>query len=662
MFFRILFFLTALFVAGCSTQPVTTLCCGAYTMAYDKATGYARIYYNDTLLFDKLHAEYRMDNVIISSLSYTSRKAEILPATDPEGNFIFEIKHTAKGLPDMLQRFYFSPSNPYILTEIELHSDTAISSNYMAPVIACTSSKSSDKMLFIPFDNDKWIQFDLLPAGNGTSYEVTALFSPDTRAGKVVGSVEHDCWKSAVQTEKLDQKRLLLKCFGGITSSLTRDTLPHGKLTGNILQSPKILLGGFSDWRRGMEIFAQANRQECPGPTWEKEIPFGWNSWGSIQQKINLENATEVSDFFKKELQATTLKETPIYIGLDSYWDNFSDEELAQFVAHCQKNGQEAGIYWAPFVDWARNPRRIVEGSDTPYADTYLYAHGQPQELDGAWAVDPTHPAIKKRMDFYINRFKKAGFSYIKIDFLTHGALEADSHADSTVTTGIQAYNAGMRYLTELLGDDFYITMAISPLFPANYAHSRRIACDAFASIADTEYTLNGLSFGWWLGHCYAFNDPDHLVLQKNGESEGENRARITSGVITGILMSGDDVSQKGSLLTKERVKRFFADRQIIALARKRLSFYPVYGYLPSEGRRAERIFISSDQDSVYLAVFNFDKEQQTIKLPISDLELPAGERFRFDELWRQESGLISNDTLSFHLPGKDAAIFRIIR
>ena len=126
--------------------------------------------------------------------------------------------------------------------------------------------------------------------------------------------------------------------------------------------------------------------------------------------------------------------------------------------------------------------------------------------------------------------------------------------------------------------------------------------------------------------------------------------------------MSGDDVSQKGSLLTKERVKRFFADRQIIALARKRLSFYPVYGYLPSEGRRAERIFISSDQDSVYLAVFNFDKEQQTIKLPISDLELPAGERFRFDELWRQESGLISNDTLSFHLPGKDAAIFRIIR
>ena len=83
-------------MAGCSTQPATTLCCGAYTMAYDKETGNARIYYNDSLLFDELHAEYRIDNVIISSLSYTSRKTEIRPATDKKDDFVFEIKHTAK--------------------------------------------------------------------------------------------------------------------------------------------------------------------------------------------------------------------------------------------------------------------------------------------------------------------------------------------------------------------------------------------------------------------------------------------------------------------------------------------------------------------------------------------------------------------------------------
>ncbi len=664
MFFRILFLL-ALLTAGYSKLSITTVSVsqGEYKITYDLKNGSANIYQSDTLIFGQLHTEYEWNGTIITDHSYSKREWHEQPVSDRHGNGkMYEIKHSGKGLPDMLQRFYLYPSRSYLLTEIEIKSDTAIASNYMAPAITHTDCRESDKMLFIPFDNDKWIQFDVLPIGKGTSYEVTALFSPANQTGKVFGSVEHDCWKSAIQTEYINNKSILSRCFGGISSSLTRDALPHGKVMGKRIKSPKILLGVFPDWRKGMEEFAEANNRETPGRTWQNSIPFGWNSWGSIQQNIHLKNATEVSDFFCKNMQTSTLKDVPVYIGLDSYWDNFSDAELSQFVSHCQKNGQEAGIYWAPFVDWARNPQRTVEGSDTPYSETYLYANGKPLELDGAWAVDPTHPAIKKRMEVYINRFKKAGFKYIKIDFLTHGALEADKHADNAVTTGMQAYNAGMKYLTELLEEDFYITMAISPLFPSNYAHSRRIACDAFASIADTEYTLNGLSYGWWLGNCYVFNDPDHLVLQKDNESEGENRARITSGVITGIMMSGDDVSLAGSTLTKNRVKQFFTDPAIISLARSGQSFYPVYGYLPSDKRRSERFFMSIDKDSIYVAIFNFEENRQTFRLPVTDLELPAGKVFPTQELWSGKTGYLKNDTLSVTLPGRDAALFKIIR
>ena len=69
-----------------------------------------------------------------------------------------------------------------------------------------------------------------------------------------------------------------------------------------------------------------------------------------------------------------------------------------------------------PFTDWFRDPERKVEGTDTPYREVYLYANGKEQSLDGAWAIDPTHPAVKKRIDYFTERFHRAGFEYIKID------------------------------------------------------------------------------------------------------------------------------------------------------------------------------------------------------------------------------------------------------
>ena len=101
-----------------------------------------------------------------------------------------------------------------------------------------------------------------------------------------------------------------------------------------------------------------------------------------------------------------------------------------------------------------------------------------------------------------------------------------------------------MQLLDKYFGD-MYINLSISPVFPAHYAQSRRIACDAWNKMKDTEYTLNALSYGWWQDKVYQFNDPDHIVLRD--ATDGENRARVTSGVITGIFIAGDDFSKGGS-------------------------------------------------------------------------------------------------------------------
>lgn len=624
----------------------------------------ATVAFKQKELLRNLFPAYVKDGKTITPENYTSVTQTSRPIQDVHGQGIcFELKYKADELPVLLQRFYVYPSLSYFFTESELVSAEEMEVNYMAPFradIATDFNRPDTRMLFVPFDNDKWVQFDVLPVRNMLSYEATALFNTKNGSGLVFGSVEHDNWKTGLKTNHTSDALLELTCFGGVTSTLTRDTIPHGVLKGRRIKSPKIMIGFFSDWREGMDEYARANSRIAPSPAWSNGTPFGWNSWGSIQTKINLKNAKEVSDFFKKNLQEQHFSnDNTVYIGLDSYWDNFSDAQLKEFVGYCKQNGQKAGIYWAPFVDWARNPTRLVEGTKIPYKEVYLYANGKPQELDGAWAIDPTHPAVKKRMDYYTGRFRAAGFEYIKIDFVTHGALEADSHFDPAVTTGIQAYNEGMRYMKEALGDSFYITLAISPLFPSQYVHSRRIACDAFASIADTEYTLNGLSYGWWLDNAYCYNDPDHLVLIGKDETEGENRARITSGVITGIYMSGDDFSVDGKALIKSRAEKFLTVPAVNDVARIGRSFRPVYGYKPSAEKRSEQFFMLRHENSVYVAVFNFSDKTESFQIPLDVLGIPAKGSYRAMELWSGEQK-IQRKALNCVVNGKDAQLWKI--
>ena len=102
-----------------------------------------------------------------------------------------------------------------------------------------------------------------------------------------------------------------------------------------------------------------------------------------------------------------------------------SEEQLSAFTARCRANGQQAGIYWTPFTDWGCNPRQKMDHAEQyTFGDAYLYAHGQPQKLDGAYALDPTHPAVEQRMKYFSELFRRTGFTYVKMDFMTHGAMD----------------------------------------------------------------------------------------------------------------------------------------------------------------------------------------------------------------------------------------------
>jgi alpha-galactosidase len=325
-------------------------------------------------------------------------------------------------------------------------------------------------------------------------------------------------------------------------------------------------------------------------------------------------------------------------------------------VEKCRQNGQEAGIYWAPFTYWGGDDSRVVEGGNGTYKyrDVYLYANGQKQIVDGAPAVDPTHPAVKARAKYYIDRFKEAGFTYIKLDFLGHGALEADDHFDAAVTTGIQAYNVGMKHMLDLIGGSMFVNESIAPLFPSNYAHSRRIACDTFSSISETEYALNSLTYGWWLSYAYSFNDADHIVLA--GKTEGENRARVTSSAITGIFITGDDFSNNANPEGKNKAKKFLTNADINNMAKIKKSFMPVEG---NTNDKASNLYVSTDVDNnrFYLAAFNFGSSTLTKTVDFSRIGFNNSDSVFVKELW---SGKVKKmkGSITINVTGRDAEVY----
>jgi len=147
-----------------------------------------------------------------------------------------------------------------------------------------------------------------------------------------------------------------------------------------------IFIGHFSDWRTGLETYAKANALIAPERTWNKAVPFGWNSWGKIQGKLTYEKAIQVSDFFAENLQPNNFQnDSIVYIGLDSYWDRLNDNQLKLFVEHCRANHQEAGIYWAPFTEWWR-PDRIGLNNNETYEVKELW-RGQTLKTSGLLSI-----------------------------------------------------------------------------------------------------------------------------------------------------------------------------------------------------------------------------------------------------------------------------------
>lgn len=643
----------------------------SYELLYNTSTGLSQYNWNQKPVIKGAYSEIQLDKTVASKDygKHTFKaKDGVTSFRDATGEGIkVTVRSEQKGLPDLSQVFYIYNNGPYVLTEVTASQAAGLTTNQMAPLAVEArggvdiGSYGDNRVLVTPFDNDSWSRYQAksintrLNTDNYVSSELTAIYDNTSRKGLVVGSVTHDTWKTGIHWSGTDNKLNELRVYGGFTSQAsTHDSLPHGSVSGKSVTSPKVFIGLYDDYRKGMEGYGRVNAAIAPplafGQNISEGVPVGWNSWGAYADHLSYDNAAAVSNYVKEHLQNSSFENNGnVYINLDSYWDNMTDQQLTDLVKLIHGNGQKAGIYYSPFVYWGDNMDQVVEGTDGKYkyGDIVLRdASGNIlPKLDGAYAVDPTHPAVKARIDYYMNRFKKEGFEYIKVDFLSHGSLEG-RHYDSKVQTGIQAYNQGMAYLDQAIGGTMFISESIAPLFPSQYAHSRRISCDVDGSLGSTEYQLNNLTYGWWQnGTIYHYTDPDYMTLVKGGSYEGA-QTRVNAAAISGtVFLNSDDVNDPAA---RQYMENLLTNPEVNALAVKGKAFKPVEG---NTGTKAADLFVLEDQGTYYLAVFNYTQnpEQRQIDLKRAGIPVQDGASVQVTDLWTGEkvtAGAMLNVTL----------------
>jgi hypothetical protein len=629
---------------------------GNVAVQYNLTSGQASFLWQGSTIISNFYSGAGLSTGYVKGTNYTSWSYG--PASSNE----IVVTAIGNGHPTMNQYFTFDQTNSFLM-RLEMVG-SSLSANWMGPMVVDTTggvdlgSYGDDRALFVPFDNDHFISYNAMSInGSDTSYEVGAFYDNVSRNGLVVGSVTHDVWKSGVYWSGSNNKLNQMNVFGGaVSANVTWDVMPHGSVTGSSISSPTIFVGFGPDWRRTMESFADENTSMVPKLTWTNGAPFGWNSWGVIQEGIDYEEATNTSAFVKNNLQSNHFNDNGVvYINLDSYWDNLTSAQLLEFVNYCHARGQKAGVYWGPFVWWgssANAASSTVEGTSYNYSQVLLKTtSGAYETNDGALAMDLTHPGTQQRINYYINEFNTWGFDCLKIDFLSHGALEG-VHYDTNVTTGIEAFNEGMRYLFNQINGRMFISESIAPLFPYQYGHSRRIACDSYTSkISNTEYTLNAVSYGWWLDRLYCFNDPDDVVLE--GPDANENQSRIINAAITGIFLDGDSFTNSAS---ENLAVADLTNNAINTVARSGQTFVPVDG---NTGTGASTVFTSQLNGASYLAVFNYSASSLVTNVDL--VRAGISNAVEAVDLWTGRVLPVSGAVLPMTLNEKQARLFCLL-
>ena len=575
------------------------------------------------------------------------------------------------------------------------------------------------RILDVPFDNDDWVGVverhwggggpgtDALGRATGISYELAAVYDNIGFSGIVLGSVQHDFWKTGIAYRTGVTKGVVdsFVVYGGAATpdnpalppayggqDGTHDHTGHATMTGPAVHAPVIFLGGGGDIRKTFTDYGMVNARINGVLHWKGDAPFYWNSFG-VEGVLGYEKVMmppgvgKISDFIAS-LHYFNAYAPPV-LSIDSYDQGiYTTELLASLGRYGGKHHQQLGFYFTPFTVWTWKSgmdQAMVPGTPYTLREVILKdPDGHPVAYkDGEWGafpLDPTHPATRQLMISQLQKAKAIGAKFVKIDFLTGGALEAVRHYDPAIRSGMQAYNYGMTMLRQLmdsiLGPGIFVTQAISPLFPSQYAHARFNSTDVYSHLRDdekgfphwgsTEASLaTGSHMGWVQGTILPYVNLDVTVMQrfeKNPElSEQDVKVRLYALMVMGsILGDGSDYRQP---LAAQRARRYLDNPAVCAYFSHPRAFIPLR-WADGDSQDQQLAFYLPG-DSALAAVFNFSNQQEYRQVfTLEALGLRPGRYTIRDFTTDQVVGIIADGQPGFTLriAARDAQLVKVVR
>jgi len=642
---------------------------------------------------------------------------------DSGKGILIVIKHSgnAAGIT-LTQQVLLFQDHPYLLTNLTAEKSNGATGDIETRDICALAVLPQEKaqllqpgaeprFLDVPFDNDNWSHIlerrwdSSKPAFSGISYEFASAYNNDDFSGIVMGSISHDFWKTGIVYRAAAQKGVIdsLKIYDGAATEDnpalppdyggndgTHDHTLHGTMKGKSLNSSIIYLCG-GDTRKGFIEYGNTNAFFNGKLTWNGAAPFYWNSFG-VEGVLGSAGIMMPKDIHKIPDFLQTLPNFNKYskpvISIDSYDQSiYPISLLASFNRYIAKKNEQLGFYFIPFAKWAwRNntDNTKLEGTDYNLSDVVLRdKNNQPIWFkDGDWgclALDPTHPAVRQFVIYCLNEAKAAGAKFIKIDFLTAGALESTKRYNPNVRTGMQAYNYGMKMLKTLadsiMGKDIFITQAISPMFPSQYAHTRFVSTDVYSHLRDdepgfphygsTEGSLANGSHLWWVqGTLWPYTNMDVAIMknfEKNPDlSEQEVKVRLFAMMSMGSIL-GDGSDYRNQVAT-ERAAKYLDNKYLCAYFSDPKAFTPLM-FADGETFDQQLAFYLPGAETL-LSLFNFDtKKQFNRSWRRADLGLGSGEYIIKDFLTDQPVGKIEKgqDTFSLNVAAADAMMVKLV-
>lgn len=665
-----------------------------------------------------------LQNGLFSSDNFSRHSFTTDDIKDPLGkgiciNFVHEDINKPVRL---IQYITIYETQPFILLSTEAAAKdkgTTIESRNISPLTVLPAQQgkitipgSAALLTDYPFDNDNWV--DVISRHwpvddksiSGISYELASIYDEKTRNGFAIGSLVHDFWKTGIQygTGKIANQVDSFTVYGGVATKDnpglpdsfggkdgTHDYVAHGTQSGNSVYSPLIYLSASADVRNDLLGFGRTVKLVSGSLAWKDPAPFYWNSFG-VEGVLGYEkvmmpvDVAKVSDFIGSLDNFN--KSTQPVLSIDSYdQDIYSTEVLKSVSRYGKKKGQQMGFYFIPFALWTwkshinesklTNTDHLLRevlllddnGNYVPYKDGDW----------GAFPIDPTHPFTR---EFIIGQLKKAkaiDAKFIKIDFLSAGALESTRRYNPQIRSGIQAYDYGMKMLKHLvdsiMGPDVFITQAISPLFPNQYAHTRFLSTDVYSHLRNdmpgfphygsTSASMVSASHFWWTqGTLWPYTNMDVVVMknfQKNNDlNEQEVKVRLFSMMTLGsIFGDGTDYRNK---VAAERARQFLNNAAVCNFFSRPKAFTPLH--FPVGNGQSQQLSFYLPGDTIMVSAFNFDKEKKfTETFQQAELKWQDREYSLQDILTGKEMGKISKGQTAFTIDveNKDAVMLKLI-